>query len=262
MSSHGAGGYDMYVVRTDLSGNSLWSKTIGGTGDDRAFGIIDGTSGTYILTGWTWSFGLGLGDVYLVKISDSVVPVELTSFSAAVSGNDVLLNWTTATEINNQGFDIERMPASLQNSHWERIGFIAGNGTTTGPGRYSFEDRNLPAGIYLYRLKQVDFNGSFEYSESINIEITNSLTVFTLNQNYPNPFNPATTISFTIGKPVFVSLKIYDLLGNEITTLVNEERPAGTYETEFNASSLGGGVYFYKLTAGNFTETKKLVLLK
>ncbi|MBK9097852.1 MAG: choice-of-anchor D domain-containing protein [bacterium] len=185
------------------------------------------------------------------------VPVELTSFTGHASDNDVNLIWTTATETNNSGFEVERKISDT----WEKIGFVAGSGTTTDFRTYSFVDENAQYGIYSYRLKQIDFNGSFEYSETIEIEV-NTPSQYSLEQNYPNPFNPTTTISYSLKETGVVSLKVFDILGNEVTTLINEEMSAGTYQYKFDASALSSGIYFYTLKAGNFLSTKKMILLK
>lgn len=190
---------------------------------------------------------------------DAVVPVELVSFSASVSLNDVELTWATATEINNQGFYIERKSAA---SEWANVGFVEGNGTSTETRFYSFTDKDVKSGIYSYRLKQVDFDGTFRYYElagEVEIEIP---LAYSLSQNYPNPFNPSTKISWQIKNDGLVTIKVYDQLGKEVVTLVNEEKPAGSYEVEFNASSLASGVYYYKITAGSFVDTKKMILMK
>jgi len=200
---------------------------------------------------------------------NGIVPVELLSFTSSLIDNDVILNWQTATETNDQGFEIERLKYSKfeKLNDWETIGFVSGNGTTTEPQLYSFVDENLSAGKYQYRLKQIDFDGTFEYSNSIEVEI-NSPTIFSLEQNYPNPFNPSTSIQYAISSSQFVTLKVYDVLGKEITTLVSEEKSAGSYEVEFSsaetlhATSLPSGVYFYRLKAGDYIETKKMVLMK
>ena len=193
----------------------------------------------------------------------AVVPVELLSFSSSVIDNDITLSWTTATETNNSGFEIERNVISneVRNLSWEKIGFVDGHGTTTEPQSYSFSDENLFAGIYQYRLKQIDFDGTFEYSNTIEVEI-NPLSKFSLEQNYPNPFNPSTTIQYAIADRQFVTLKVFDVLGNEVATLVDEYKTAGNFEVEFDASKLPSGVYFYRLQAGSFVETKKLTILK
>lgn len=190
---------------------------------------------------------------------DAVVPVELVSFSASVSLNEVELTWATATEINNEGFYIERKSAA---SEWVNIGFVEGNGTSTETRFYSFTDEDVKSGIYSYRLKQVDFDGTFRYYElagEVEIEIP---LAYWLSQNYPNPFNPTTKISWQIKNDGQVTIKVYDQLGKEVVTLVNEEKPAGSYEVEFNASSLASGVYYYKITAGSFVDTKKMILMK
>ena len=264
MSTHGAGGYDMYVVRTNSTGDSLWSRTIGGFGDDRAFSVATTQDGSHLVTGWTWSYGQGLGDVYLVKLQDSVVPVELTNFSANVNGDDVILNWSTASEINNQGFEIHRKISDKgnQQSEWNMIGFVNGSGTTSETRNYNFTDYNLISGSYSYRLKQIDFDGTYEYSDIVEVEVNSIPTRFSLEQNYPNPFNPTTNFEFQIANSGFVNLKIFDVLGNKVETLVNEEKEPGLYKIKYDASRLSSGVYYYTLTANGFTDTQKFILLK
>jgi hypothetical protein len=189
------------------------------------------------------------------------IPVELTGFSASVQGNDVMLNWSTATELNNSGFEIEKKSSS-QNSDFSSIAFIPGRGTTTEISSYSYSDKNLNNGTYNYRLKQIDYNGSYTYynlEETIEIK---SPFKFELAQNYPNPFNPSTALSFVIAHQSLVSLKVFDILGNEIATLINEEKHPGVYEVEFSASTLPSGVYFYQMKAGSFIQTRKMVLLR
>ncbi len=197
------------------------------------------------------------------QLGNSVVPVELVSFSANVSYNSVTLNWTTASELNNSGFEVERSVISneVRNLNWQSIGFVNGNGTTSESHAYSFVDDNLSIGKYTYRLKQIDLDGSFTYSNEIEVDLGLPLS-FSLEQNYPNPFNPSTSIKYQVSSISNVSLKVYDILGNEIATLVNEIQPAGIYEVNFNASSLPSGVYFYKLQASSFSETKKMLLMK
>jgi hypothetical protein len=199
-----------------------------------------------------------------------IIPVELTGFSGFAEGSEVTLRWQTASETNNKGFDIERQVHSLQPAvgNWEMIGFVNGNGTTTNPESYTFVDKNVPLGNISYRLKQVDFNGTFKYSNEIEVN-TNTPLVFNLEQNYPNPFNPTTTIKYSIpnsGNSTLVQLKIYNSLGQEVATLVNKNQSAGNYEIKFSASGNGkelpSGVYIYRLTAGNFVASKKLILLK
>ncbi|HKB86521.1 MAG TPA: T9SS type A sorting domain-containing protein [Ignavibacteriaceae bacterium] len=191
------------------------------------------------------------------ELGNIAVPVELTSFAGISNGNDVTLNWQTATEINNRGFEIERQ----QNGIWQTLGFIEGNGTTTSPHSYSYSDKNLNAGTYSYRLKQIDNNGTFKYlnlSESFDIQPED----YSLSQNYPNPFNPSTMIKYSIPEKSHITIKIYNVLGSEVAVLVNEEKPAGSYEVNFNAADLSSGVYYYTISAGNFNETRKMILLK
>jgi len=201
----------------------------------------------------------GLNSLPITLIT-APIPVELISFSSIVSGNNVTLHWQTATETNNYGFEILRFDNNGKNE-WEAIGFIAGHGTTTEQHQYSFVDEIIKPGIYQYRLKQLDFNGSFELSIIIEVNITVP-TEFSLKQNYPNPFNPSTTINYSIKKNGLVILIVYDILGKEVAALVNENQEAANYSVNFNASNLPSGIYFYRLKSGGFSSTKKLILLK
>ena len=189
---------------------------------------------------------------------DNQIPVELTSFTATSQNGKMILNWATATETNNQGFEIER---KQDNSGWEQIGFREGNGTTTEPKEYIYIDdiSTVQSTSLAYRLKQIDFDGSFRIRM---LEVEVMPTQFELSQNYPNPFNPTTTISYSIPSSAFVTIKIFDILGNEIRSLVNEEKSAGNYELEFNAANLPSGIYFYRLQTANFIEARKMVLMK
>ena len=188
---------------------------------------------------------------------DVIVPVELTSFAAASDKNDVILTWNTATELNNQGFEIQRKITG----EFERVGFVEGRGTTTEAQNYLFRDKDLLSGNYTYRLKQTDFDGSFAYSDEVEIEISQP-NVFYLGQNYPNPFNPSTNIKYSIPADGNVTLKMYDILGEEVSTLVNEYQQAGTFDVVFDGSNLSSGVYYYQLTSGELTSTKKMMLTK
>ena len=206
------------------------------------------------------------------ELGNSIVPVELTSIhSQCIKQLVVTLNWITATELNNSGFEIERSShteRSRSMTDWEIIGFVRGNGTTSETHSYSFVDRNISDGKYSYRLKQIDFDGTFSYSNEVEVDLSQPQT-FSLEQNYPNPFNPSTTIKYTIPNVALsgvegsrVILKIYDVLGNEIATLVNENKPAGNYEVTFDAKNLSSGIYYCKLQAGSFNQTIKMILLK
>jgi len=237
--------------------------------------LFDGVDVIPALQGITVTGGRLNVNNAVLEISTPIVPVELVSFNGEANSSTVLLSWITATEINNQGFEIERTRLRSSNyaeASWEKIGFIPGFGTTTEPKSYSFTDEDISSGFYSYRLKQIDFDGSMLYSNVIEVEVA-APNKFSLKQNYPNPFNPSTKIKYAIGSRQFVQLKVYDVLGNEIVTLVNEELPAGEYEVEFNLNStsdksfrlvrnLSSGVYFYQLIAGTYSETKKMILSK
>lgn len=206
--------------------------------------------------------GIAIGEGGIILRTDNGgLPVELTSFTCSLNDNIVILNWSTASEINNHGFQIERK----LNNEWSTIGFINGNGTTTESHSYAFDD-NLNDisfnGKIFYRLKQIDFNGSFEYSNVVEIEFK-PISQFTLNQNYPNPFNPSTVIEFSLPEDAAnVKLSIFNLLGEKVTELVNSALTSGNYKFEWNAQDESAGIYFYELRAGNFVSLKKMNLLK
>ncbi len=190
------------------------------------------------------------------KVSRDIVPVELVSFTAEASDGAVTLNWRTATETNNKGFSIERKTTGS----WNEIAFIDGHGTTTAPVSYSFTDRNVTGSKVVYRLKQIDHDGTFAFSDEV--EVDPGAFSYALDQNYPNPFNPSTLISFTIPVKGIVTLEVFDLTGAKVASLVNSELEAGRHQVTFEASNLSTGVYLYKLVSGNFVSTKKLTLLK
>ena len=190
-------------------------------------------------------------------IGNLILPVELTSFTAASSSEGVLLTWKTATEVNNSGFQVER---SSDNKSFIKIGFVKGNGTSAKENSYSYLDKNT-TGKAFYRLNQIDFDGTSMYSKIIEINFIQPL-VYNLEQNYPNPFNPSTIISYNIPKDGFISLKVYNILGEEVAKLYEGFQKAGSFHINFNASKLASGIYLYKLQSGNFTETKKMLLLK
>jgi photosystem II stability/assembly factor-like uncharacterized protein len=195
----------------------------------------------------------------ILRTNNGGVPVELISFTASVNDKDILLNWETATEINNKGFEIERKSSG---SEYKFINFIPGNGTTTDPKIYQYVDKNVSAGIYTYRLKQVDFDGSFAYSNETKVNMNTVPDKFTLHQSYPNPFNPVTRIKFEIPTKQMVELKVYDLLGREAAVIIKEELSPGIYERDWDASGYSSGIYYYRITAGTFTETRKMILVK
>ena len=214
-----------------------------------------------------------------------LLPVELTSFSAVVQNNNVLLEWRTATELNNRGFDLERKtipnpsqeegkspnsPFEGKEWGWTKVGFVTGTGSSTSPHTYSFSDNNITPGKYRYRLRQIDIDGGSFYSHEVEVDL-GAPTAFALEQNYPNPFNPTTILQYTVSSlPVgtvgkqFVTLKVFDMLGREVAVLVNGEKEPGVYRYELGIRNyeLTSGVYFYQLKAGEFVQTKKMTILK
>jgi len=199
---------------------------------------------------------------YLVENTDPF-PVELISLTSTVNKNNVTLHWTTATETNNQGFEIERTFAGSED--WINAGTVAGNGTTTSPKDYSFTDR-ANTGHYKYRLKQIDYNGSVNYHPLSEDVIVGLPSVYSISQNYPNPFNPSTKIDFELPYDSKVSILLYDISGREVGKLVNDQLSAGYHNIQFNGSNLSSGMYFYRINATgngqNFISTKKMVLIK
>ena len=196
---------------------------------------------------------------------DYVTPVELAVFTFSSDKNIVKLQWTTGSELDNSGFDIQRSPDCYS---WEKIGFVPGQGTTSKSTDYTFTDELFKSGSYFYRLKQLDFDGNFEYSDIIDVYISIP-AIFNLEQNYPNPFNPVTSIRFSVPGKYFVKLKIFDLPGNEIETLVNEEKSMGTYHINWYAAKYPSGVYLYQFQAiplsgsgKGYLETRKMILIK
>lgn len=190
------------------------------------------------------------------------LPVELTSFSANLNGSAVELHWVTATEVNNMGFFVESYHCNSQ--LWETIGFVPGSGNSNSPKDYYFADRldlNLDHNLF-YRLKQIDNNGKFQYSKVLEVSTDIQLLSFKLQQNYPNPFNPSTVITYSIPASSNVIIEIYNILGKLITTLVNKNQEPGSYKVYFDAGGLSNGIYYYRIQAGSFTETKKMLLLK
>ena len=228
-------------------------------------------AGAYRTIGTSFEFG-GLADgtspstkdELMEKIIDffslQIIPVELTSFNAEVDENGILLLWETATETNNSGFEVEK---SIDNNKFVNVGHIKGNGTTAEKQEYRFRDADVTGkGKCYYRLKQIDYDGTSTYSEVIEVDYSIIPVEFSLSQNYPNPFNPTTTIKFGIPQTTNVTLKIYDAIGSEIETLIDEKLEPGYYKHTWDASRFASGVYFYRIIAGTFVQTKKLMILK
>jgi hypothetical protein len=193
---------------------------------------------------------------------DWVIPVELTSFTANANFGVVELQWITATETNNQGFEVQRSAGG----EFETIAFVNGNGTTTQSQVYTYTDRSVNIGSYSYRLKQVDFDGTFEYSGVVEVDVP-APAVFAMDQNYPNPFNPSTMISFRLAVDSKVSMTVFNVLGQEVASVLNGNLAAGSHQVTFDASSLNTGVYMYRIEAAgidgtNFVDVKKMILTK
>jgi hypothetical protein len=201
---------------------------------------------------------------HVININNNSLPVIISLFNANVSRNGVTLYWTTAQEINNYGFEVYR--TIKERNDWINIGFIQGNGTTNEPKNYKFENTKLQTAVYNYKLKQFDYNGNFTYYP-LNSDVTvGKPGKFGISQNYPNPSNPKCKIDYEM--PAFgkVTIKVYDLLGREIVTLVNETKDAGYYSAEFDGSNLASGIYLYNITADGdgvrYIKTLKMVLVK
>ena len=184
----------------------------------------------------------------------------MVSFDAIIVDDAILIKWSTATEVNNYGFEVERR---IDKGEFEKIGFVEGHGNSNSPKEYNFLDEGISYGSYAYRLKQIDNDGTFEYSDIIEVDAGNIPDGFVLEQNYPNPFNPSTVIKFALAESQQATLTVYDILGNEIAQLFNETAEAGKiYEIEFNASALSSGVYYYLLDTPQKSFARKMLLLR
>ena len=210
--------------------------------------------------------------------NNQVLPVELTRFSASIDDRKVRLSWETATEINNYGFDIERasapvgmddnfiqirsVPQTGGEEEWEKIGFVEGHGNSNSKRHYIFNDIPIGASVeYFYRLKQIDIDGKYKYSNVLSVEV-NAPENFELLQNYPNPFNPTTTIAFSVPYVSNIELSIFNVLGEKIKVLINGEKIAGFYKVEFNGQKLSSGIYFVQLQGNHYRKIKKMLLIK
>jgi uncharacterized protein (TIGR02145 family) len=189
----------------------------------------------------------------------SELPVEIKTFDASVIDNKIILNWSTASETNTSLFELEKK--TFNNNTWQKIAFLKASGNSTTPRQYSYTDKNINVGKFNYRLKMVDLDGSSKYSNTINVEIASPAN-FELFNAFPNPWNPTTTIRYQVPINTLVTIKLFDALGREVLTLINEVKLAGSYEVTLNGKNLSSGVYYYQMKAGNFLETKKLILIK
>ncbi len=270
-------------LATFVNGNNGYNNDVDATQDIGGGTISDAidvmTPGASSSTN-AWNRDISDGDIdnsSTIDLSQAPLPVELTSFTASVKGNIVTLNWQTSTEVNNSGFEILR---SAQDDNWEKIGFVEGYGNSNSPKEYSFTDdlsltRTLTHTL-AYRLRQIDNNGSFDYSNVVEVFIGELPNGFVLEQNYPNPFNPSTKIKFGVDKQSEGTLKVFNTNGEEVAELFSGRLDAGRiYEVEFSVSdgnsdgrsfrlyrNLTSGVYLYKLQTPERTEVKKMLLLK
>ncbi|MCW9066335.1 MAG: T9SS type A sorting domain-containing protein, partial [Ignavibacteriaceae bacterium] len=220
---------------------------------------LDGTTGNLIRT-----IVSGVSAQYVSLYDYNTIPVELKSFTANVIGTNVELNWITATELNNQGFEILR--SDQNDNDWQMIGFVPGFGTTTETKSYTYSDQSINSGTYYYRLKQIDFDGSFDYSDVVEVDVFLP-SKFALEQNFPNPFNPSTSIQFSLPVDAQVTISVYNLVGEKVAEVASGNFAAGSHKVTFNANTLTSGIYFYQLDAtGNdgktFSDVKKMSLLK
>ena len=262
--------------------NRYWTVTQDGISDfscDVAFYYVDADvvgnennlyCGSWSGSGWTLLNAVSTSENKLSGTVSSfsaftggeqgALPAELTSFTSSTTDNSIHLTWSTAAELNNSGFDVERK--KTEDNNWQKIGFVKGHGTTNTPQHYLFSDRFLSTGKYNYRLKQIDFNGNYQYynlSSEVSIGVPKK---FELSQNFPNPFNPVTNISYKLPNDSKVSIKIFDILGREVRTLVSEFKTAGYHTINFDGSTLSSGMYFYRIKTNGFEAIRKMLLIK
>jgi len=249
--------WHLYQWNLGLDGQPYWKGWA--TGNDT---ISDDPTPTY---DGIWFFAPDGSDttvIYLDQVTwnpDGELPVELVSFNASVDKNTINLRWITSTELNNSGFEVERRTA---NSSYKKIAFVQGKGTTTQSNGYTYSDVVNQTGIYIYRLKQVDLDGTFEYSNEIMVNVIALPGQYALAQNYPNPFNPTTSIEYVIPQAGFVNLSVFNLLGERVAELVNEIMESGNHTIVFDASKFSSGTYIYTLSVNGNVVTKKMTLIK
>jgi len=245
-----------YIWTSSINGDILYSPDAGLNFFTTRKPTTNTLDGIAVVGDHMWL--AGTGGVIVKGFSDPNVPVELLSFTGERVDNTILLKWSTATETNNLGFEVQRENVK---GEWKKLAFINGKGTTINRADYSYTDKNPGANTNVYRLKQIDLDGSYKYYKTIEIA-GGSPVNYELAQNYPNPFNPVTLINYSVRFRENVELKVYNILGREIRTLVNEVNEPGQYNISFDAADLPSGVYFYQVKAGSFTAVKKMILLK
>ena len=242
----------IYCTEASISNTNLFKVT--DTGSGSSFASIATAGANYAFRG-----------VAFAPLQNAL-PVELSSFTAAARNGRVDLNWTTKTEVSNHGFEVERRTVNSEQlavNNWSKVAFVDGHGTTNTPQNYSYSDNSASLGKYSYRLKQIDRNGKFEYSKEVEAVVGMTPNTMSLGQNYPNPFNPETNIEFAVPASGFTTLKVYNMLGEEVSTLVSGNVEAGVLnKVSFKGLNLASGLYFYTLRSGNFVDTKKMTLMK
>ena len=236
----------------DLTTAQLWKSTDNGS-NWFTVGVMQDVSSTHSITVNTNSFS-----DWTISDGANPLPVELTSFASSVKNNSVILNWATATETSNYGFDVERSSDKVK---WSKVAFINGNGNSNSEKHYSYVDKSSMAGKQYYRLKQIDTDGKYEYSKIVEVNLGLPKT-YELSQNYPNPFNPVTTIRYAIPESQIAKVTIFNALGEVVAKIVDGYVEAGVHEVQFNAGNLASGIYFYRLEAGKYNQTKKMMLIK
>ena len=240
------------VQAANLTGGANVNSTLNGVSEVRILhSVAGGFKGDVVVS------QIGIDNI---SAAAQPVPVELNSFSASILGTTVKLDWSTATETNNLRFDVQRKYDAIE---WKTVGRVNGNGTTTRTQNYSFSDdvSNYASSKIYYRLKQIDLDGSFSYSYEISVD-NNLVSSFELEQNYPNPFNPSTKIRFNIPMIEKVKIEVFNAVGNKVVTLLNDLKEAGSHEIQLKAENWASGVYYYKISAGSFIQTKKMLLIR
>ncbi len=252
------------AVATDIPSSVNTNVSQGSITDNTYTNFSNGFLGVVANYTSSGTSGAEFDQFYFATSATAPLPVGLSDFNGDYSNGKIQLNWRTETEVNNFGFEVERVieeNANANSQQWTKIEFVKGKGNSNSPNVYSFEDKISRSGVYKYRLKQLDFDGNYNYSEEIEVYIPFPGEVI-LNQNYPNPFNPTTKISFALPRTEFVSLKVYDVLGREVETLLSDKITPGKYDIKFDGSGLNSGFYFYKIEGEDFSIVKKMVLVK
>jgi len=262
--SEGIGSNDYATIKIeklDDNFNTIWTKEIYGDRNYSSVSFILTVDNGLLITGHSSEIPSGENkNILLLRLDGGIIPVELIAFEGGVENGKVILKWETSSETNNYGFGIERNTKTSIRKGWEEAGFVEGNGTSTEQHSYSYIDPVNPAGTISYRLKQIDLDGSFTYSKEITVE--SHPDVFSLSQNYPNPFNPVTRINYSIPVQSFVTLIIYNILGQKVSALVNEIKQPGNYMVDFDGSKIASGAYIYQLTSGKNILIRKMLMMK